>query len=101
MNTIAPSIATDHFAGVTDEAEVPAKYLAIFIDETEMSLDSIGETLMSLETMERKAAIENLLITSHRIKGSAASVGLHRPAKLANLIETSCRCAKPKGRSAL
>ena len=87
VNTIAPSIATDHFAGVTDEAEVPAKYLAIFIDETEMSLDSIGETLMSLETMERKAAIENLLITSHRIKGSAASVGLHRPAKLAHLME--------------
>ncbi len=87
MRELDPVTFFDHFADVVDEAEVPAKYLAIFIDETEMSLDSMSETLMAMETMERKAAIENLLITSHRIKGSAASVGLHRPAKLSHLME--------------
>lgn len=82
-----PTAAVNHFAGIVDESEVPAKYLAIFIDETELSLDSLSETLVGIEQIERQQAIEDLLITSHRIKGSAASVGLHRPAKLAHLME--------------
>lgn len=77
----------DHFAGVVDDGGVPPKYLAIFIDEAEMSLDSITEALLGSDKQDMAAAIENLLITSHRIKGSAASVGLHRPAKLAHLME--------------
>jgi two-component system chemotaxis sensor kinase CheA len=77
----------DHFAGIVDETEVPTKYLAIFIDETEMSLDALSETLVSLTVEGMPAAVENVLITSHRIKGSAASVGLHRPAKLAHFME--------------
>ncbi|HTN77305.1 MAG TPA: Hpt domain-containing protein, partial [Pirellulaceae bacterium] len=81
------STLADHFAGLVDETEVPAKYLAIFIDETELSLDSIADSLVGAQQQDRHATIENLLITSHRIKGSAASIGLHRPAKLAHLME--------------
>lgn len=75
----------DHFQGVVDE-QAPAKYLAIFIDEAELSIDSMTEVLLS-EGGEARAVTETLLITSHRIKGSAASIGLNRPAKLAHLIE--------------
>jgi two-component system chemotaxis sensor kinase CheA len=79
--------AIDHFSNVADDAGFPSKYIGIFIDETEMSLDAITESLVSFDTGDMAAAVENLLITSHRIKGSAASVGLHRPAKLAHLME--------------
>jgi two-component system chemotaxis sensor kinase CheA len=81
------SRAIDHFSTVADDAGFPSKYIGIFIDETEMSLDSMTESLVSFDTGDMAAAVENLLITSHRIKGSAASVGLHRPAKLAHLME--------------
>lgn len=77
----------DHFEDVQDEDDVPAKYLSIFIDETEMSLDSLTETLLAGETTEDAHATETLLVISHRIKGSAAAVGLNRPAKLAHFME--------------
>ncbi len=80
-----PTAKVDHFAGVVDE-QSPAKYLAIFIDEADMSFDSMTEVLLSEGGVAREIT-ETLLITSHRIKGSAASIGLHRPAKLAHLIE--------------
>jgi two-component system chemotaxis sensor kinase CheA len=77
----------DFFEGLTDESETPSKYLSIFIDETELSLDELTETLLALEGEGDSDTIEKLLVTSHRIKGSAASVGLNRPAKLAHLME--------------
>jgi two-component system chemotaxis sensor kinase CheA len=77
----------DHMEGVVDEQAVPAKYLSIFIDETDLSLDSLTEKLLSLEADGGGAADEGLLVVSHRIKGSAASVGLNRPAKLAHFME--------------
>ncbi len=85
MNTSAP----DSFAEIVDEQQVPAKYLSIFIDETDMALDSLAETLVCLEAESGGSSedVESLLILSHRIKGSAASVGLNRPAKLAHLME--------------
>lgn len=84
MQTDMPRI--DYFSEIADEGEVPAKYLAIFIDETVEALDALTETLLSDED-EGGGSTETLLITSHRIKGSAASVGLNRPAKLAHLME--------------
>ncbi|MEX2185651.1 MAG: chemotaxis protein CheA [Pirellulales bacterium] len=80
-----PAAKIDHFDGVVDE-QSPSKYLAIFIDEAELSIDSMNEVLLT-EGGDPRAITETLLITSHRIKGSAASIGLHRPAKLAHLIE--------------
>jgi two-component system chemotaxis sensor kinase CheA len=76
-NAVTPRV--DYFADIADEGEVPGKYLSIFIDETVEALDSLAETLISGEG-DGGASTETLLITSHRIKGSAASVGLNRPA---------------------
>jgi two-component system chemotaxis sensor kinase CheA len=75
------------FADAVDEDEVPAKYVAIFIDETDLSLDEIFELLYNETALAEPATSEALLITMHRIKGSAASIGLQRPAKLAHLAE--------------
>jgi len=77
----------DHFAGLQDDGGVPAKYLSIFIDETDLSLDDLSETLLALEGGGSREELETLLVTSHRIKGSAASVGLNRAAKLAHFME--------------
>jgi two-component system chemotaxis sensor kinase CheA len=82
-----PAPLVDHFDGLVDEAEISLKYLSIFIDEAELSLDSLTETLLALEGGGSLAELENLLVTSHRIKGSAASIGLNRAAKLAHLME--------------
>ena len=77
----------DHFEGLEDDDGVPAKYMSIFIDETDLSLDDLTETLVALEGGGSCEELETLLVTSHRIKGSAASVGLNRAAKLAHLME--------------
>lgn len=82
-----PVAEADQFEGLEDEAEVADKYLSIFIDETELSLDNLTETLLAIEGGGSRPELENLLVTSHRIKGSAASVGLNRAAKLAHLME--------------
>lgn len=77
----------DPFAEIDNEDEIPTKYLGIFIDETEMAIDSLTETLLALEGGGDRDSISTLLVTSHRIKGSAASIGLNRAAKLAHLME--------------
>ncbi|RIK77852.1 MAG: hypothetical protein DCC68_16385 [Planctomycetota bacterium] len=90
-----PAATTDHFNGLVDE-QAPSKYLAIFIDEAEMSIDSMTEVLLA-EGGDARATTETLLITSHRIKGSAASIGLHRPAKLAHLMEDILQDLRDRG----
>ncbi len=84
-----PAVAhvVDHFDGLEDETEVPSKYLSIFIDEAEIALDKLTETLLALEGGGSPGELKKLLITSHQIKGSAASVGLNRAAKLSHLME--------------
>jgi len=82
-----PTDPPDPFAGVKDEAEISDKYLSIFVDEAVLSLDGLTETLLAMEQEQTREAIGNLLMISHRIKGSAASVGLNRAAKLAHLME--------------
>ena len=83
----APLPVVDHFADLVDEMETPSKYLAIFIDEAELSLDQLTETLLTLEENPSQQTVEQVMVIAHRIKGSAASVGLNRPAKLAHLME--------------
>ncbi|MCC9604654.1 chemotaxis protein CheA [Blastopirellula sp. JC732] len=78
------------FAGVADEAEIPAKYCSIFIDETELAVDELSDVLLAIDSgvgETAEAATKTLLVTSHRIKGSAASIGLNRPARLAHVME--------------
>ena len=82
-----PPRAADPFDNLRDETEISGKYLPVFIDEAETSLDELTETLLVQEGRGSREALENLLITAHRIKGSAASLGLNRAAKLAHLME--------------
>jgi len=77
----------DLFASIVDETDVPAKYLGIFIDETDLSLDAFTEALILDNGPLDRAGVDTLMIISHRIKGSAASVGLNRAAKLAHCME--------------
>lgn len=79
-------IEADPFAGVVDENGLSSKYLSIFVDETTDSLEELNELLISDE-IEQPDAVDRLLVSCHRIKGSAASIGLNRPAKLAHLME--------------
>jgi two-component system chemotaxis sensor kinase CheA len=75
------------FAAIEDERELSDKYLAIFIDEAVISLDELAEMLLTTEQHSSRDGVQKLLITAHRLKGSAACVGLNRPAKLAHLME--------------
>ena len=76
----------DYFADVQDEAQVPEKYLAIFVDEADETLDQMNEALLGLEQGQPDAP-KTLLVNTHRFKGSAASIGLHRASKLAHMME--------------
>jgi len=80
-------VIPDPFDNLVDEDDIPEKYLSIFIDETETTLDELNENLLALEDGEDSQDLNKLLVTSHRIKGSAASIGLNRAAKLAHLME--------------
>jgi two-component system chemotaxis sensor kinase CheA len=88
---LAPPTAAEEmqarFATIEDERDPPGKYLAIFIDEAQISIDELSELLLATERHSSRDAVLSLLITAHRIKGSAASIGLNRPAKLAHLME--------------
>ncbi len=77
----------DPFEGIEDEAEIDGKYLTIFIDEAELTLDQFCETLLACEERAETHAVESLMVTAHRIKGSAASVGLNRAARFSHLME--------------
>ena len=71
------------FADVEDATEIPDKYLTIFVDETEDSLDELAEILESGDSVD----LANLLALGHRIKGSAASIGLNRAARMTHVME--------------
>jgi two-component system chemotaxis sensor kinase CheA len=83
----AADAVIDHFADLTDDIDTMSKYLPIFIDEADLSLDELTETLLTSEGNGNRETIEKLLVTSHRLKGAAASVGLNRAAKLSHLME--------------
>ena len=82
-----PGPETDPLGDLKDEEEISDKYLSIFIDEAELSLDDLTGTLLALEDGGEGDELRRLLGTAHKIKGSAAAVGLNRAAKLAHLME--------------
>ena len=84
ISVAAFDASEDPLADVRDDEDVPPKYLAIFLDESEMTLDDLSETLVASPDV---SANESLLVNCHRIKGSAASIGLHRVARLAHRME--------------
>jgi two-component system chemotaxis sensor kinase CheA len=77
----------DPLEDVRDEGEIPQKYLSIFIDESEASLDGLTSALLTLENGGNGDDLKCLMGIAHKIKGSAASIGLNRIAKLAHLME--------------
>ncbi len=74
----------DPFAGIEDDPDISGKYLSIFIDETDQSLEELTEALLTAGDEPR---IDTLLCICHRIKGGAASVGLNRPARMSHVME--------------
>ena len=81
----APSSATaDPFEGIVDDAALSDKYLSLFLDDAAVGLDRLAELLLS---EDRGRDLKSLLHAVHKLKGSAASVGLKRAAKLAHLME--------------
>ncbi len=86
--TIADQVTTANlFADLADDREGASQYLSIFIDEAQSTLDELIEALLALETGGGKKQVEQLFIAAHRMKGSAASIGLNRIAKLSHLME--------------
>jgi two-component system, chemotaxis family, sensor kinase CheA len=74
----------DPFVDIVDETEISGKYLSIFIDEAEIALDTIADTLLAEDSGN---CTESLMIQCHKVKGSAASIGLNRAAHLAHSME--------------
>jgi len=77
----------DCFDEVQDELEISPKYLSLFVDEAEVALDKLTESLLALESDERPEELRRAMGVAHQIKGSAASVGLNRAARLAHVME--------------
>jgi len=85
------------FADLEDDREGASQYLSIFIDEAQSTLDELIEALLALETGGGKKEVEQLFIAAHRMKGSAASIGLNRIAKLSHLMEDLLQALREKG----
>lgn len=73
----------DPFADLQNDEDIPQKYMSIFISEVEESIDALSEFLMS----GGPNTVSDALVICHRIKGAAASIGLHRCARLAHSME--------------
>ncbi len=77
----------DPLEGVQNESEISEKYLAIFLDEAEGALEGLTAALLAIESGGTQDDLKHLMGTAHKIKGSAASIGLNRIAKFAHLME--------------
>ena len=89
VDAITNSVASqrDTFDESDPEADFAARFLPLFIDETEPTLDQMIEMLLELESEPRPKLVENLLVAAHRLKGSSASLGLNSCAKMAHSME--------------
>jgi two-component system, chemotaxis family, sensor kinase CheA len=86
----------DPFAGVVDEVEIPQKYRSIFVADSNESLDTLCEMLLGDPDSTK---VDSLLVFCHQIKGSAATIGLNRPAKLAHLMEDVLQSLRESGQT--
>lgn len=82
-----PPAIVDPMLDVKNDDQIPEKYLSMFVDEAELSLEGFSATLMALEGKQGGEELRRLLGIAHKVKGSAASVGLNRIAKLSHLVE--------------
>jgi two-component system chemotaxis sensor kinase CheA len=83
-SAVAQQCADDVFANVQDDADLTSKYIPIFVDEAELTVDELTEALLAGADAN---VTEKVLVLCHRIKGAAATVGLRRAAKLAHHME--------------
>jgi two-component system chemotaxis sensor kinase CheA len=98
MTQIDTTAGEQLFAGLQDDWQSAAHYLSMFIDEIEHTLDELIEALLALEAGGGPENIKQLFIAAHRIKGSAASIGLNRVAKLAHFMEDLLQALVDSGR---
>lgn len=82
--TASSGRASASLIAVVDDQDIPEKYVAIFIDESEQTLEELSEQLLGGQESKNT---ESLLTVCHRLKGSAASIGLHRIAHVAHRME--------------
>ncbi len=80
-------LSEDPFDGIEDDLQFAEKYTSIFLDEANLALDEISEALLKLEGGGTSRELTKMMAQAHRIKGSAASIGFHRVAKMAHLME--------------
>jgi two-component system chemotaxis sensor kinase CheA len=81
----APSMQiSDPFSDVVDEIDPSDKYLAIFLDDSENSLENLAEVMLS---EDQDSLVDRALVICHQIKGAAATVRLNRVAKLSHMME--------------
>jgi two-component system chemotaxis sensor kinase CheA len=97
--TSKDTIIRDEFAHLEDDWESASRYLSMFIDESQQTIDELTDALLSLEAGGGKKDIEQLFISAHRLKGSSASIGLNRVAKLAHLMEDILQILVDDGRT--
>ncbi|HEY4231794.1 MAG TPA: Hpt domain-containing protein, partial [Lacipirellulaceae bacterium] len=92
---VAPFEQTpDIFAAIQDDVDFTSKYVPIFLDETDLTLDQLTESLLA---GVNENITEHVLVFCHRIKGSAAAVGLNRAAKLAHYMEDLLQVLRENG----
>ncbi|MBN2216412.1 MAG: Hpt domain-containing protein [Pirellulales bacterium] len=87
MPKVVISGVTDAFDGLVDDADMSSRFIPIFIDEADLALDQLTNTLLESENGGSLSELRSLMVIAHRIKGAAASVGLTRSAKLAHFME--------------
>ena len=68
---------------VKDHTDIPEKYISFFLSEAEEAFTELHANLEAGADFE----LSNLLATLHRIKGSAATIGLNRLARVNHLLE--------------
>jgi two-component system chemotaxis sensor kinase CheA len=83
----AASNIRNEFAGLQNDWDGASRYLPIFIDESLETIEELTKALLALEAGGEQKHVKQLFVAAHRIKGSAASIGLNRVAKLAHLME--------------
>jgi len=99
MSEHEANISEELIGNLVDDWDSAAAYLSIFIDEAQTTLDELTEAMLKLEAGGGRENVEQLFISAHRIKGSAASIGLNRPARLAHLMEDLLQPLAGEGRT--
>jgi two-component system, chemotaxis family, sensor kinase CheA len=97
MTSAEQTAVANLFTGLEDDREGASQYLSIFIDEAQTTVDELIDALLALETGGGKKQVEQLFVSAHRMKGSAASIGLNRIAKLSHLMEDLLQTLVDKG----